>query len=157
MKKWSLLFLVFMLIGCSQTTGTTPLFTEKEAVPFEIVTYEEKISPVFTQLAPYIILAKTEDHLQQLLAQFDVEATVDMTTKDAVMLVTYSDSCGVMVNNVYDNDRKLSVQLTSAAMDKESCEKVTTPHTFVLAVDKQEYEKVQLYDGDIIKSSLDLQ
>ena len=42
-------------------------------------------------------------------------------------------------------------------MPGEDCDKEGVPHTFVVQVDKQDYKKVQLYNGNIIKNSIDVE
>lgn len=155
MKKWVLFLFILALAGCSQTDNSTPLFTEEQAVDFEVITHEEKISPVFSQMTPYIIMASDQAQLERLLSQFDVEADIDMTKHNAAMLVTYSDSCGIEVNGVYNKDNKLSVQLAVPEGDT-ACKEIGIPHTLIIAVEKDDYDMVELYHGDIIKASLNM-
>ena len=156
MKKLAvaLMMITLLLAGCGGGSKG-PLFTEKMAEPFEIVKYEEKIAPVYSGLVPYIAYAKTEEQLEVLKARFQVDGfDIDMDTHMAVFVVVNSDSCGVAVNGVYDRDGKLSVQLLKP--QHGNCDVDPVPHTFVLQVEKGEYEKVQLYDGVILKSSMDI-
>ncbi|ATP40075.1 Fe-S oxidoreductase [Solibacillus sp. R5-41] len=156
MKKYWIFLLLLVLAGCSSSNNDgAMLFTEKQAVPFEIVKYEEKIAPVYESLVPYISYASTEGQLKELQARFKVEGfTVDMDNYMAVFLVTYSDSCGIAVDGVYNDAGKLAVQLMD--VQGTNCEKEGIPHTFVLQVPKQDYEKVQFYNGNIIKSSTEI-
>ena len=157
MKKYWLFLLIVLLVGCSGgEKAEAPLFTDDQAVPFEIVKYEEKIAPVYGQLVPHIAYAKTQGQLEELKARFDVEdVQMDMDKYFAVFIVTYSDSCGIAVDSVYNKDGLLSVQLLSAS--GESCDQTAVPHTFVLQVEQGEYEKVQLFNGNVIKSSMDVE
>ncbi|MEG0473684.1 MAG: Fe-S oxidoreductase [Solibacillus sp.] len=156
MKKYWIFLLLFVLAGCSDgDNDSTMQFTEEHAVPFEIAYYEEKIAPVYESLVPYISYAETEGQLIEMQKRFQLdEFTLDMDNYTAVFLVTYSDSCGIAVDGVYNDTGKLAVQLLEA--QGEDCKKEGTPHTFVLQVDKQDYEKVQLYNGNIIKSSTEV-
>ena len=145
-----------MLAGCSNTDKQSPILTEKQAVPFEIVKYEEKIAPVYGSLVPHIAYAETEGQLRELMGRFQVEGfTIDLEKYMAVFLVTYSDSCGITLDGVYNNNGFLSAQLIDAK--GQNCEEEAVPHTFVLQVEKQDYEKVQLYNGNVIKSSTDIE
>lgn len=156
MKKYWIFLLILVLAGCSSSDNDGAMqFTEKQAVPFEIVHYEDKIAPIYESLVPYISYAETEGQLKELQKRFQVEDfTVDMDNYMAVFLVIYSDSCGIAVDGVYNDAGKLAVQL----MDVKggNCKKEGIPHTFVLQVAKQDYEKVQLYNGNIIKSSTEI-
>ncbi|WP_413363376.1 Fe-S oxidoreductase [Lysinibacillus sp. 3P01SB] len=156
MKKYWIFLLIVLLVGCSGREEAAPLFTDDQAVPFQIVKYEEKIAPVYEQLVPHIAYAKTEGQLEALKGRFDIEnLSMDMEQYFAVFIVTYSDSCGIAVDGVYNKDGLLSVQLLSAS--GEACDETPEPHTFVLQVEKGEYEKVQLYNGNVIKSSMDVE
>lgn len=158
MKKLVVAFMMMTLLlaGCgSDSNSKGPLFTEKMAKSFEIAKYEEKIAPAYAGLVPYIAYAKTEGQLKSLKARFQVDNfEINMDTHMAVFIVTNSDSCGVLVDGVYDRDNMLSVQLIKPQLEK--CDVDPIPHTFVLQVEKAEYEKVQLYDGSILKSSMDI-
>lgn len=158
MKKWMLFLLTLFIVGCSNKEEDIILFSEEQAIPFEVIVHEEKIAPIFNSMAPYILYAQTEGQLKELLARFDLETPVDMTTSDALFLVTYSDSCGITVDGVYNKEGILSVQLgLPEGVDAGTeCGKTDIPHTFLIEVDKQDYEKVQLYNGIIIKSSVDV-
>lgn len=155
MKRYGLFLLILLIAGCSSNSNK-PLFLESQAVPFEIVTYEEKIAPVYESLVPYIAYAKTQGQFEELKARFQIEDfTMNMDESFAVFIVTYSDGCGIAVDGVYNNDGRLSTQLIEAT--GQNCDKEGVPHTFVLKVDRADYEKVQLYNGDIIKSSMDVE
>lgn len=157
MKKYLFTILLLLLIaGCSNGESKSVKFTEQQAVPFEIVKYDEKIAPIFMSLVPHIAYASTQAQFESLQARFDVDNfSIDLEKYIAVFLVTYSDSCGTMVDGVYNHNGHLSVQL----MDNlgSSCDEQGVPHTFVLQVEKDQYEKVQLYNGNIIKSSADVE
>lgn len=157
MKKLGiyLLFAVLALVACDGGENSTPTFTENEAVPFEIVKYEEKIAPVYESLVPYIAYAETEGQLKELQGRFKVDGfTMDMDQYFAVFIVTYSDSCGIAVDGMYQHDGTLAAKLQPVVGN--ACEEEAMPHTFVLKVEKQDYKKVQLFNGDIIKSSIDV-
>lgn len=156
MKKYVLLLaLLVFLTGCSSNEEKSSMFTENDAVPFEIVKYEEKIAPIYESLVPHIAYAKTEGQLENLKARFRVdEFDIDMENYMAAFIVTYSNSCGISVDGVYDYKDYLAVQLLENSGDK--CDKQGVPHTFVIKVDKKDYEKVQLYNGNIIKSSVEI-
>lgn len=154
MKKYMLFLLIFLIAGCSSNSDVE-LFSESQAVPFEIVKYEEKIAPIYESLVPHIAYAKTEGQLKELQGRFKVDGfTIDMDKYFAVFLVTYSDGCGIAVDGVYNQDGKLVTQLLAA--EGPDCDEKGVPHTFVLQVEKQDYEKVQLYNGNIIKSSTEV-
>ena len=156
MKKlaFALMMITLLLAGCGGGSKG-PLFTEKMAKSFEIVKYEEKIAPVYANLVPHIAYAKTEGQLEVLKARFQVEdVDIDMDTHMAVFVVTKSDSCGVAVNGVYDRDGMLSVQLLTP--EHGNCDVDPVPHTFVLQVEKADYDRVQLYDDVILKSSMEI-
>lgn len=157
MKKYLFgIFLLLFVAGCSNGENTSVRFTEQQAVPFEIMKYDEKIAPVFMSLVPHIAYANTQAQFESLQARFDVENfSIDMEKYIAVFIVTYSDSCGTMVDGVYNHNGHLSVQLIDSG--GASCEEKATPHTFVLQAEKGQYEKVELYNGNIIKSSVDVE
>ncbi|MEG0385108.1 MAG: Fe-S oxidoreductase [Solibacillus sp.] len=156
MKKYWIFLLLFVLAGCSSSDNDdAKQFTEKQAVPFEIVHYEEKIAPVYESLVPYISYAGTDGQLKELKSRFQIDGfTVNMDEYTALFLVTYSGSCGIAVDGVYNDAGKLAVQLMEPL--GTDCEKEGIPHTFVLQVPKQQFEKVQLYNGNIIKSSTEV-
>lgn len=157
MKKYLFAIILLLLVaGCSNGESTKVRFTEKQAVPFEIIKYDEKIAPIYESLVPHIAYANTQGQFESLQGRFDVENfTLDMDKYMAVFIVTYSGSCGTSVDNVYKHDNYLAVQLIDNVGQK--CEDEGKPHTFVLQVEKDEYEKVQLYNGEIIKSSVDVE
>ncbi|MEK4627453.1 MAG: Fe-S oxidoreductase [Solibacillus sp.] len=156
MKKYWIFLLFALLAGCNNADTNGPMFTEKQAVPFELIKYEEKIAPVYESVVPYIAYAETEGQLKELQGRFQVDGfTVDLEKYIAVFLVTYSDSCGITLDGVYNNNGFLSAQLLEAK--GQNCEEEGVPHTFVIQVEKQEYEKVQLYNGNVIKSSMDVE
>lgn len=146
---------LLLLAACSSNEEKGPMFTEKQAVAFEIVKYEEKIAPIYESLVPYIAYAQTAGQLEELKARFQVDGfDIDLETHMAAFIVTYSDGCGIAVDGVYDYQNYLAVQLFDIGGDK--CDEEGVPHTFVLKVDKKDYEKVQLYNGNIIKSSTEI-
>ena len=55
---------------------------------------------------------------------------------------------------MYDHEGTLATKLQP--VEGADCKEERTPHTFVLQVEKQDYTKVQLYNGDIIKASIDV-
>ena len=151
-----LVLLFTVLAGCSNGEKATSEFTAEQAVPFEIAGYEEKIDPVYGSIVPHIAYAKTEGQFESVKARFDMEhVEMDMTQSMAVFVVTYSDGCGIAVDGVYNDEGKLSVQLLPGT--GASCDKEGVPHTFVLKVDQADYEKVQLFNGNTIKSSMDIE
>ena len=158
MKKLGivLLFIVMVLTACDEVENSSPTFTEDEAVPFEIVKYEEKIAPVYGTLVPHIAYAETEGQLKELQGRFQVDGfTMDMEKYFAVFIVTYSNSCGIAPDGMYNHNGTLAARLLP--VEGPNCkEEEGMPHTFVIQVEKQDYEKVQLYSGDIIKSSMDV-
>ena len=156
MKKMiGFLLLVVLLAGCSNSENAKQVFTEKMAKPFEIVKYEEKIAPVYGNLVPHIAYAKTEGQLESLKARFQVDNfDIDMEKNMALFIVVNSDSCGVMVDGVYEKDGSISAQLIKPV--SQSCEVDPVPHTFVVQVEQGDYERVQLYDGNVLKSTMEI-
>ena len=157
MKKLGifLLFIVMVLTACDGEENSSPTFNEDEAVPFKIVKYEEKIAPIYETLVPYIAYAETEEQLKALQGRFQVEGfTMDMEKFFAVFIVTYSNSCGIAPDGMYNHNGTLAARLLP--VEGSNCKEEGMPHTFVLQVEKQNYDKVQLYNGDIIKSSMDV-
>lgn len=158
MKKLGvfLLFIVMVLTACDEVENSSPTFAENEAVPFEIVKYEEKIAPIFESLVPHIAYAENEGQLKALQGRFQVEDfTMDMEKYFAVFIVTYSNSCGIAIDGMYNHNGTLAAKLIP--VEGSNCKEEGMPHTFVLQVEKQDYHKVQLYNGDIIKSSVDVE
>lgn len=157
MKKFAMVFLLamFALAGCGKSDSEVTLFNETMAKEFEIVKYQEAIAPVYENLVPYIAYAQTAGQLEELKKRFDVGGfDIDTDQYMAVFVATYSDGCGVQVDNVYDRNGLLSVQLIFPKSD--SCDKDAVPHTFVIQVPKGDYTKVQLYDGVVLKSTIDI-
>lgn len=157
MKKIGILLLLalFTLAGCGKDDTPKVLFTNDMAQEFEIVQYKQAIAPVMENLTPYIAYAKTEGQLKEQIAHFDLEQTeIDMDKYMAVFVTTYSNGCGVQVDNVYNRDGMLSVQLIFPESD--NCDKEGVPHTFLIKVPKGDYTKVQLYDQAILKSTLEV-
>ena len=157
MKKFLLAIFLLLLTGCSDGEEKQHTkFTEQQAVPFELVHYEEKIAPIYESLVPHIAYASTPSQFESLQGRFNVgDFSIDMDNYMAVFIVTYSNGCGVSVDGVYDHDGYLAVQLIDS--NGKSCDAEGVPHTFVLQVEKNQYEKVQLYNGEIIKSSVDVE
>jgi hypothetical protein len=156
MKKMiSFLLLVVLLAGCSNSENANHVFTEKMAKPFEIVKYEEKIAPVYGNLVPHIAYAKTEGQLESLKARFQVDDfDIDMEKNMALFIVVNSDSCGIIVDGVYEKDGSISAQLVKPV--SQNCEVDPVPHTFVVQVEQGDYERVQLYDGNVLKSTMEI-
>ena len=157
MKKYLLALFLLLLAGCSDGEGKQHTkFTEQQAVPFELVHYEEKIAPIYESLVPYIAYASTPSQFETLQGRFKVaDFSIDLDNYMAVFIVTYSNSCGVFVDGVYNHDGYLGVQLIDS--NGKSCDVEGVPHTFVLQVEKNQYKKVQLFNGEIIKSSVDVE
>lgn len=157
MKKYVLFLLTLLLAGCSNSNGEAKpsQFTTDEAVSFEIVAYEEKIAPVYAQLVPHIAYAETDAQFELLKARFDMpQLEVDITDSIVLFVVTHSDTCGIAMDGVYNHNGLLSAQLMDVTGN--ACKKEPVPHTFVLKVPQAEYEKVQLFNGNIMKSSMDI-
>lgn len=161
MKKllaFAAMMLVLVLAACGNDQPEekeAALFKESMAIPFQIVKYEEKIAPVYGNLVPYIAYAKTEGQLAELSERFQIgEVDIDMDKEMAVFVAANSNSCGYVINTVFDNETKLSVQATTSKAD--SCDDDPVPHTFVLKVDKADFTKVQLYEGNVLKSTMDI-
>ncbi|MER2107391.1 MAG: Fe-S oxidoreductase [Solibacillus sp.] len=156
MKKWLFAFCLMLLAGCSSGEQEESQFTTDEAIPFEIAGYEQMIDPVYGSVVPHIAYAKTESQFESVKARFDMEhVDIDMNEFMALFIVTYSDGCGIAVDGVYDHNNNVSVQLLPGTGD--SCDKEGVPHTFVLKVAQGDYEKVQLFNGNTIKSSMDIE
>lgn len=158
MKKFLLAIFLLLLAGCSDGEGKQQhtKFTEQQAVPFELVHYEEKIAPIYESLVPHIAYANTQSQFESLQGRFNVaDFSIDLDNYMAVFIVTYSNSCGVVVDGVYEHDGYLAVQLIDS--NGKSCDVEGVPHTFVLQVEKNQYKKVQLFNGEIIKSSVDVE
>lgn len=156
MKKWLLALVVVVLAGCSSGKQTESQFTTTEAIPFEIAGYAEMIDPVYGSLVPHIAYAKTAAQFAAVKARFDMEhVDVDMEQYMALFIVTYSDGCGIAVDGVYNDNGKVAVQLLPGTGTQ--CDEEGVPHTFVLKIAHGDYEKVQLYNGNTIKSSMDVE
>ena len=158
MKKLGvfILFIALMLTACDDVENSSPTFSKDEAVPFEIVKYEEKIAPVYGTIVPHIAYAETEEQLKELQGRFQVDGfTMDMEKYFAVFFVTYSNSCGIVPDGMYHHKGTLAVRLIP--VEGPHCKEEGMPHTFVLKVEKQDYDRVQLYSGNVIKSSMDVE
>ena len=105
---------------------------------------------------PHIAYAENERQLKELQGRFQVDGfTMDMEKYFAVFIVTYSNSCGIAPDGMYNHNGTLAARLLP--VEGPNCkEEEGMPHTFVIQVEKQDYEKVQLYNGDVIKSSMDV-
>lgn len=160
MKKLLFFFLTAILLAAcgdgSSSQGDKQTLVEKNAIPFEIVKYEEKIAPIYMNQVPYIAYAETEPQFELLKQRFQIEGelNVDLNEKFVVFVVSQSNSCGIVTDGVYNVKNKLSVQLIEPTGDH--CEPEPLDHTFVITVDKADYEKVQLFNGNVIKSSMDV-
>lgn len=156
MKKYILFLLTALfLVACGDEAAKEEVFKPGKPVPFELVAYEEKIAPIYVQQAPHIAYAINEEQFNVLRKKFDVENTnIDMDQYMAVFVVAQSNSCGVMADGAYDNKNKFSIQLLASTSD--SCEDEQMDHTFVIQTEKANYEKVQLYIGNVLKSSMDI-
>ena len=73
MKKYLFAIILLLLAGCSNGENTKVKFTEKQAVPFEIIKYDEKIAPIYETLVPHIAYANTQGQFESLQARFDVD------------------------------------------------------------------------------------
>jgi len=160
MKKFIVLAVMVMLLAaCSNGNDNSEkqaTFTERNAVPFLIVNYAEKIAPIYMNQVPHIAYAETEAQFELLKKRFQLDESLqmDMNESFAVFVVSQSNSCGIIADGVYNVDNKLSVQLIEPTGDH--CKPEPMDHTFVLEVPKADYEKVQLFNGNIIKSSMDV-
>lgn len=156
MKKYILFLLTaLLLVACGSESANQEKFVPGEPVEFEIVKYENKIAPIYMQQVPHIAYAINEGQFNILKEKFDVgDLPIDFEKEMAVFVVAQSDSCGLMADSTYNNDGKLSVQLLAPNSDK--CDVEPMDHTFVLKVAHNDYEKVQLYIGNILKSSMDI-
>lgn len=157
MKKFLFALSLVFLVGCSDSEAPyESQFSTNDAIPFEIAGYEEMIDPVYGSLVPHIAYAKTEAQFHAVRERFDMgHVEVDMEESMALFVVTYSDSCGIAVDGVYNHEGKVSVQLLNGT--GEDCSEEGVPHTFVLKIDQGDYEKVQLFNGNTIKSSMDVE
>lgn len=158
MKKFLLLAVMAILLAACGNEGeeSKVTFTEKNAVPFEIVNYMEEIAPVYMNQVPHIAYAETEPQFELLKKRFQLNESLqmDMNESIALFVVSQSDSCGIITDGVYNVDGKLSVQLIEPTGDQ--CDIEPMYHTFLLEVPKSDYEKVQLFNGNVIKSSMDI-
>lgn len=158
MKKFLWVILAVVLAGCSNNSASEEKQTFKpgDQMPFEIAAYTENIAPIYMNLVPYIAYAKTEGQLESLKARYQIDNfDMDMDKYMAVFVVTQSNSCGIIPDGVYNDKNKVAVQLIEPTGD-ECDEDEPMNHTFVIQVEKAEYEKVQLYNGNVLKSSMDI-
>lgn len=158
MKKLLLVaVMAIFLVACGDGNGENKVtFTENNAVPFLLVDYEEKIAPIYMNQVPYIAYAETEPQFELLKKRFQLDESLEMNMNEkiALFVVSQSNSCGIIPDGVYNMDGKLSVQLIEPT--GEHCETEPMDHTFVIEVDKGDYDKVQLFNGEVIKSSMDI-
>ena len=156
MKKFLVILLAIVLAGCSNSASEEQKdFKPGVEIPFEIAAYMEDIAPIYMNQVPYIAYAKTEGQLTSLKKRFKIENfDMDMDKYFAVFVVSQSNSCGIVPENVYNDDNKVAVQLIEPSSD--DCDVEPMNHTFVIQVEKADYEKVQLYNGNILKSSMDI-
>ena len=158
MKKLLLLAVMsILLVACGGGDSKEKVsFTERNAVPFLLVDYEEKIAPIYMNQVPYIAYAETEPQFELLKKRFQIDESLemDMNEKIALFVVSQSNSCGIVPDGLYNIEGKLSVQLIEPTGDH--CKTEPMNYTFVIEVDKGEYDKVQLFNGDVIKSSMDI-
>ena len=155
MKKYLIFLLAIVLVACSGESTEEEKYVPGKSIPFEIVKYMDTIAPIYMQQVPHIAYAENEEQFEYLRQKFQVtDVEMDMDQYFAAFIVTQSDSCGIVVDGVYDNKNKLSVQLLAPQLEK--CDVEPISHTFVIQVDKADYEKVQLYNGNIMKSSMDV-
>lgn len=156
-KLLAFAIMAILLAACGNEGGEEKVtFTEKNAVPFLIADYYEKIAPIYMNQVPHIAYAETKPQFDLLRQRFQLkeDLNVDIEENIALFVVSQSNSCGIVVDGVYNIDGKLSVQLIEPTGDQ--CEPEPLDHTFVLQVPKGDFEKVQLYNGNVIKSSMDI-
>ena len=156
MKKYIVFLLTaLLLVACSNDEEAETTFKPGKPVAFELVTYEEKVAPIYMQQVPHIAYAINQEQFDLLRTKFDVENTeIDMDKNMAVFVVARTDSCGAIADGMYNNKNKLSVQLVTPTND--NCDPEPMNHTFVMQVEHGDYEKVELYIGNILKSSMDI-
>ena len=157
MKKLFVLLFALLLVACGgEEEDKKTSLSPKDTVPFEIVHYAENIAPVYAGLVPTVAYAQTEGQFDVLKDRFDLADAnfeVDMEQNVVAFVVTYSGSCGIAVDSVYDDQNKLAVKLMEP--QNSSCEPTQEPHTFVISTPKKAYEKAQLYLGNVIKASVE--
>ena len=159
LKKIMMLVFVLLLAACSSDDSESKVaLNPSDAVAFEIVQYADKIAPVYAGLVPTIAYAQTQGQFDVLKERFGLgekDFTVDMENNVVAFVVSYSGSCSIAVDSVYNDDNMLAVKLVEPQND--SCEPTQEEHTFVISTPKEAYERAQLYNGEVIKASIEAQ